>query len=283
MPARAVIEERLRELAAKGGLARSACSNALIECIAPLLASGVVAWKRSGAGQRLAVRNPVLLEAFISREFPHTSRECEHDVHRVQGVARFRDSKALANDLPEIVCVRGWKDGGICCEGKPVRLAEGTRAFGVFAFVLADPARYSVNGRCALIENPAVFSQIERVNPAIDVALLARGRCSNALLDWLEEQSWLELFHMPDYDPVGLREFERLRQRFGDRVSLYLPPNLQHLFSRYASPQLLLNPTAQTLLGALRNTEIAEVAQVVALIDQHNGGLEQEALLIAPS
>ena len=85
---------------------------------------------------------------------------------------------------------------------------------------------------------------------------------------------------MPDYDPVGFDEFTRLRERLGPRVQLYLPKNLADLFKHHANGELLQKPSTQLLLAKLRLSQIAEIRTVLVLIEKHNAGLEQKALLI---
>lgn len=278
---KAAIALRLRELASRGSLARSECSAALLQQLGPLLASGVVDWTRAGAGQRLTVREPVRLDEFIAQQFPNSDLNLKWAVGRVEGVARFRDSKAIENNVPEIVCLRAWSDNVLARDGNPADVSRATRQFGLFAFLLAEPSQYRLVGRCALVENPAVFNAVETLGLGVDAAILVRGRCSQVLLEWLGEQSQLELIHLPDYDPTGLSEFERIRTRLGHCVRLHAPAHLEVLFARYAKAELLANPTAQALLAGLRATDDPGVARIVALIDRHNGGLEQEALLIS--
>ncbi|MBI1839755.1 MAG: hypothetical protein HYR88_02745 [Verrucomicrobia bacterium] len=102
------------------------------------------------------------------------------------------------------------------------------------------------------------------------------------MLDWLgrPDQSELALLHCPDYDPVGLNEFVRLRKRLGGRVTLHHPANLEELFTRYSKRALLFAPQSQAMLQNLRTVEDETVRAVVALIDRHGAGLEQESLLI---
>ena len=88
------------------------------------------------------------------------------------------------------------------------------------------------------------------------------------------------LLHLPDYDPVGLNEFERLRGRLGERVSLHLPADLNQRFARHANRNLLDKPNSRTILANLRRTSSTDILQVLALIHQHNAGLEQEALFV---
>jgi hypothetical protein len=51
----------------------------------------------------------------------------------------------------------------------------------------------------------------------------------------------------------------------------------------HSNPALLGNPHSRSLLMNLRKSRLREVCQVVQLIDRHNAGLEQEALLIPGS
>ena len=83
------------------------------------------------------------------------------DISDVVGVARFRDSRALANDAPEIVCVRAWKDGALLRDGVPVDVVSATGEHRVFAFMLTLPSVYTLHGVCALVESPVVFAMIE--------------------------------------------------------------------------------------------------------------------------
>jgi len=86
-------------------------------------------------------------------------------------------------------------------------------------------------------------------------------------------------WRLPDYDPVGLSEFWRIRNRLGSRVQIYLPQNLADLFQRFGNHELLQKRRSQRLLAELRNADVSEVQAVVKLIDLYNVGLEQEALI----
>ncbi len=61
------------------------------------------------------------------------------------------------------------------------------------------------------------------------------------MVDWLSNltEAGFSLVHLPPYDPVGSAEFERLHASLGNRVSLYLPSNLDVLFARYSNRDLL--------------------------------------------
>jgi hypothetical protein len=89
-----------------------------------------------------------------------------------------------------------------------------------------------------------------------------------------------EILHLPDYDPVGLSEFGRVHARLGLRAGLYLPPDLEARFDRFSNGDLLKNLNSQATLAQLRRSELPAIRRVIELIDRHNAGLEQEALLI---
>lgn len=266
---------------ARGGLPLSACSNALLQVLRPVLDSGVVAEEKSGGGRRLVARDAVALRAFFAGRYPD-AQAFSGAPNRIVSVGSFRDSKTLTNNAAEIVCVRAWSEGALLRDGLPVDVVSATREHGVFAFSLEVASPYSVRGVCALVENPVVFALVERLTLTVDLALYGRGRISNRLLDWLVQTNApnCKLIHLPDYDPVGLNEFARIRARLGDRVELHLPVNLPAHFARFAKRSLLEAANNQVLLRNLRRTTDPEIRSVIELIEHHNGGLEQEALLL---
>lgn len=277
------IRAQLAALLEQGSLSKSACGGALLKILKPLLDSDVVAEERSGAGRRLVIRDASALRAFFVSRFPDIAISDETPA-RVAGVARFRDSKALAGDTPDIVLLRAWSDTALWCGGVPVLAASATKAHGLFSFVLVPGSRYELRAPCALVENPAMLLAFERLGltSTIPIALYAGGRVSGRVLRWLASISdpGFHLTHFPDYDPVGLSEFVRVRAALGDRATLHLPAGLSEAFSRFANKDLLRREASQALLPALRTNRSPEVRTVLNLIELHNAGLEQESLLI---
>jgi len=279
------IKTRLRELSKTGFLAKSACSLQLLSYVAALLDSDVLAWERSGAGQRLVVRDPLVLDLFIAGRFPFAESQLPADLmQRVAAVACFRDSKAIVGDTPNMILLRAWSDSVLWCNDQLVPVTEATRLHGVFSFTVTPQHVYELRGACALIENPAVLFGFERLTlcAEVPVALYGGGRISARMLGWLSEQPApnFQVIHLPDYDPMGLSEFVRLRNRLGDRLTLYLPSNLSDCFARFGNSELLRFPRSQSLLAKLRLSPISELRAVIDLIDRHHAGLEQEALLL---
>jgi hypothetical protein len=272
---------RLQELMDNGALPASQCGKAFLKLLAPLIDGAVLNWKRSGPGRQLSVNDAGALREFCRQCFPEVSLAANAE-GRVAGVGRFRDSKAVSNTGNEIVSVRAWRDEALLKSGRPVGAAAATAAHGVFSFLLTLNSPYRLNGLCVLVENPAVFTSAERLDVGMDMVIYGHGRISGRALDWVLQttDSRFKLIHLPDYDPVGLSEFGRLRARLGQRVALHLPADLETRFERFSNRALLKKANSQAMLAQLRRSEMPAIRQVVELIDRYNAGLEQEALLV---
>ena len=275
------LRNQLAALLETGSMAKSACGAGLLKLLRPLLETSVVAEDRAGGGRRLVVRDSAALLAFYRDKFPDAAAFAGAGT-RLQGVAQFRDSKTFATDTPQIISLRSWNEEALLKEGHPAGAAALTARHGVFSFLLDERGTYALRGPCALVENPAVFTNFERLRLPVELAIYAHGRTSNRLLDWLVGMTAPDftLLHLPDYDPFGLDDFERLRRQLGPRVQLYVPPDLAERFARFANPALLDHSNTRALLANLRARASAEVLPVLDLIHRHNAGLEQEVLLL---
>ena len=275
------IRAQIMAMLEQGSLPRSTCSVSLLKALQPLLDSGAVVEERSGAGRRLTVRDASATQGFIAQRYPDAGI-FEGASSRIVGVARFRDTKALAFNEATLVSVRAWRPNVLFRGVQAVDVAAATADHGIFSFLLSDHNSYALRGTCALVENPAVFNCIERLNLPVGLAIYGHGRASNRLLDWLASNTEpsFTLLHLPDYDPVGLSEFERLHVRLGERVHLHLPADLPTRFERFSNRGLLAKPNSRALLPKLRRSRVPAIRQALELIEQHNAGLEQEALLL---
>lgn len=281
MKLEAQAQTRLRELMAKGALPASQCGKAFLKLLAPLIDSAVLNWKRSGAGRQLSVNDANALSEFCRQRFPEVALPADAEA-RIAGVGRFRDSKALPNTGTDIISMRVWQDRALLKGNQYAGAAAATEAHGVFSFRLTKDNQYRLNGLCMLVENPAVFAAAERLNVKMDAVIYGYGRISSRVLDWIARtvDSSFRLLHLPDYDPVGLSEFGRVHARLGQRAGLYLPPDLDARFERFSNSDLLKKLNNQAMLAQLRRSELPTIRRVIELIDRHNAGLEQEALLI---
>jgi hypothetical protein len=269
---------KLGALAESGEMPRSQCGIRFMSVIRPLILSGVVAEKRSGGGRQIIVQDSQALQSFIQQTFPIVDSTVSLP-SRVVGVHRFRDTKTYRSDTPDIVRIRAFRSGILRKSGRPVEVDNATATHGVFSFRLKSD--YTLHGQVALVENPTMFDHFERLKLAVQLVIYGQGRVSTRVVDWLANQhdNDFSLLHFPDYDPIGLAEFERIRKRLASRAQIYLPENLDDLFCRLGNRNLLQKPRSQRLLAELRKSNIREVQTVVKLIDSHNAGLEQEALI----
>lgn len=274
-------ETKLLELIERGALPASQCGRAFLKLIAPLLAGGAVVERKSGAGRQFAVKNADVVREFHLRRFPAVVSSPDAG-SRVTGVGRYRDTKALKNDTGEIISLRVWQNAVVVKNGNPVNAALLTAAHGVFSFLLKRDCPYELCGPCALVENPAVFAAAEQLQLDIGAVIYGHGRISNREIDWLAQMpsATFKLIHLPDYDPVGLTEFQRLQSRLGNRVVLHVPTDLEARFTLYGNRDLLAKANTRAMLAQLRRSDSEVILRIVALMDRHNAGLEQEALLL---
>ena len=276
----AALATKLRSLAEQGFVAESACGAAMVRELRRLQEAGLVARERGGGGWRYVVRNPEALRDVLGRRLPTTDGS---DVGRVAGVARYRDSKAVPNDTPPVVVVtRAFRDVLLAPGGEACTATDATMQHGVFAFVLGPGTAYRVAGSVALVENPALLLRFGELGLGVDMAISTHGRAHGRIIEWLAAQDHpgFRALHLPDYDPTGLLEFQKLRQALGSRVSLHRPDDLAGRFARYSSRRLLDGLQSRENLARLRSSPWPEVREVVALMDLHNAGLEQESLLV---
>ena len=281
MKLQAQTRTRLLALMELGALPESQCGKAFRELLSPLLDSRVLDRQRSGAGIQIVVKNAAALREFCHQRFPEATLPPDAG-SRVVSLSRFRDTKALANNENEIISLRAWRDDALLKNDKPVAALAATTEHGVFSFLLTPHCPYELRGSCALVESPAVFIAADQLNLGVDLMIYGHGRISSRAVDWLAGTTdpGFSLLHLPDYDPAGMSEFQRIRARLGKRVDLYLPADLESRFEKFSNRELLEKGNSQAMLAQLRRSDLPPIRRVIELIDRHNAGLEQEALLI---
>jgi hypothetical protein len=83
-------------------------------------------------------------------------------------------------------------------------------------------------GRVALVENLECFLRMEAIIPDVPLVINSAGRISDRLIACLARSHFEAppLLHLPDYDPVGLGDYLRLREALAGRVSLFVPSDI---------------------------------------------------------
>jgi len=277
------LARHLAILSNSSSLPASSISKADRQRLQTLFDAGVIEEVRSGAGRGLVVTNQTALRAFIQSLYPSGLEGYKGDLpSRSRAVAERRDSKKAIGKRPTILLVRGFNDCTFRKDGSRLSVAEWTESAGVASLCLDSMAGWECRGTLGLVENLETFWHIERIAPFVDLAIYAEGRIGADVLHWLSSPEMIEagVVHFPDYDPVGMDEYLRIKSACPERTKLFLPPNLEKLFSRYGKAQLLKDNRA--VLARLRKNADSEVHYVADLMDRFGGGLEQEALLIDP-
>lgn len=263
-----------------GSIPAAKFSSAMRARLASLFQLAVLSEEKSGGGRRIVVKNDTALRQWIAANYPSGLVGIAAELPpRAESVANFADSKRGRPIDVWLVFLRGFGDAVLRRSVGAMPLAELTRGFGVTAAILEPRDPWQIDGTLALVENLELFLHVERVAPDVDVALWYAGRVPGRVLDWVAALPARQFLHMPDYDPVGLDEYLKVRARVGDRARLFVPADLEGRVARFGRAQLLED--SEAVLLRVRKEADSAVRAVLDVLDRHGKGLEQEALLIA--
>jgi len=278
--------QTLARLLEEGSVPWSSVSARQRDELRPLREAGVLAVERSGGGRRLAVQNEEVVRQFAEKEYPSgleaaqaaAERQAEASLPPSEAVAHFRDAKrGTAGD--EVLLFRGAPGTTITYDGTPFRVGHLTETAGVAAVVLGADTSIAVDGPLAVVENREAFLRFEALGTAAPVACFGGGRLSRRVVAWLAtlDVGAGDLLHCPDYDPVGLAEFQRLQEACGARVRLFWPEGLEALLQKYGKARLYTENVH--LLGRSEPSSSSSIAKLRAILHRQGQGLEQEVLL----
>lgn len=153
--------------------------------------------------------------------------------------------------------------------------------------MLDDQAGWSFSGpetlTLATIENLENFVRAEVIGVHADIWIYTQGRLSGRMFRWLDSLSCGSgrLIHLGDYDPVGVDEYRKLRESWGDRCSLHIPDDLEYLFKHYSNCGIMEKDANQKVFGRLvEQVSILplDAQNIMQLIRINGAGLEQEVL-----
>lgn len=276
----------LADLVADGAVPASRVSAKARERLTPLFSADVLVELRAGAGRRIEVRNADTLARFIERHYPAglfgNAAADEGLDQRTLALSRYRDTKALGGLDFEIVEYRLAGTAPLVIGGSAVSRSGVCGDLGAFVLYGERPVNREVRlaGVVATVENPTVLIRHDWTGAGVDLAIATYGRMSRRLIDWLASESMRDarVVHYGDYDPVGLGEFCRLEAALGERADLFIPAEIERLFSQYSDRELLSRSAG--LLPALQRSPHKRVQGLLRLMAEFGGALEHEALLI---
>jgi hypothetical protein len=252
--------------------------------------SGVLEQRRSGAGRRVHLVRRDALERYANKMYPNGfyADPTMDQSDRIGGIHAVRDSKRFRRDNAILLTV--WARPGLAVispQDDRLELGNWCTQAGCGSLVIEhgtiEKWKFEEKLNIIIVENKKNFLKISHLVPDADLAIYSDGRLSNLAIQWVSKLALTgsTITHYGDYDPVGLCEYERLYHACGDRVRLYVPENIEELFSKYSNAKLMKRRGSSRLMERLRRSINVEVRTVIALIDEYGAGLEQEVLLLA--
>jgi hypothetical protein len=280
----------LHQLLKNGEIVRSKISDRARKDLATLFDLGALREDRRGGGWVVVIVNQEVVQRFADRQFP-SGLFGENDAsegRRTQSLNRFGDTKSMLGLDFEFVLLRAFGEVQITTKISnrtiTVDAAEITQQTGCVALTLEDRGDITdlpfIRGNVATVEGPELFYRFDWAAVDVSVAILTYGRMSERLLNWVTSPM-IEgsLTHFGDYDPVGLDEYRKLKER-APRTSFFLPPNLENHFkeNKFLKPDLM--DKSSGLLSRLAKTKDPIISTVITLMQRYGGGVEQEILLL---
>jgi hypothetical protein len=280
----------LHQLLETGEVVRSKISPRIRKELTGLFDLGALREERRGGGWAVLVVNQDSVRRFADRQFPSGlfGEEDTSEGRRTQSLNRFGNTKTMPGLDFEFVLLRAFGDAQVVttiAKSKvKIDAPEITRQTGCLALTLQDAGDNSelpfIQGNVATVEGPELFYRFDWTTVDVSVAILTNGRMSERFLTWVTSPM-IEgrLVHFGDYDPVGLDEYRRLKER-APRATFYTPYNLKKYFkeNRFLKPELM--DKSSSLLRRLAETQDADILTVIDLMQRYGGGVEQEVLLL---
>ena len=226
-------------------------------------------------GSRYKIGNLKIFQAEISSRYPNgleSAINFEIDSSRHLGVKSLKDAKLSRKKYPTVQV--SIKDPSkVTIKGK--NAPNGIEDFSLS--VLVDSlCQWNVEGKVVLIENQEPYLRSSSIFKDESAIICYNGRVNDKISKWINE-SELEVIICPDYDPVGLDEYWKLKSKIGPRVNIFLPESISEDF-KYSTPALLDKKKNREVLRRLANTKNLDTnaSHILSLIQKWNAGLMQE-------
>lgn len=267
----------LLELINKQYVTKSDLSSSVRRKLESLFDIGALIEERSGAGWRIVVTNPEAISSFATSQYPGGLETLTNTTpSRSESVFLYRDAKRGKNTSGEPVLIRGFSNASLVSRKGELNVGSITEIAGVMSFILSDDQEWNYNGaRVALVENIEPFLHFEERFEDFDAVIYYAGRMSERFLNWLSYQTF-EMVLFCDYDPVGLQEYLRLKKRYVNQVSLFIPNNFRALLKHHGKAKLMRDSSA--IISKLRQEKDEIVKNVLSILEDFGTGLEQEIL-----
>ncbi|MEI6776439.1 MAG: Wadjet anti-phage system protein JetD domain-containing protein [Chloroflexales bacterium] len=264
----------IAQLAREGLVAFSRVDRAGTETLDQLCALQLIAVEVQGNRRRVIVRDRIALTRWVAGAYPD---EVAAPVtgRRAANIARARQSKAGVSTHDTQPLILRWFS-----PDPTVPWADLTHRCGIVGIMTNHISELDLPEYWTLLtvenwESFVVLDYQPQTNTIL--AVFTGGNIADSTLRVLAalQPPPVRAIHFGDYDWSGLAIFRRIRTMI-PILSFYVPDDVADLFRNFAGYGLL---EGQIPLVP-QPDDPAEVQRVIALIEQHNAGLEQE--IVAP-
>lgn len=192
--------------------------------------------------------------------------------NRAYAASKFRTAKKSTKNYPKVE-IRFLKNN----TNVPSQFKELQDRIGSVNYYLTKKESW-LTGKLVLIENIESFLSCDDYFPNCDIAVYYSGNISDSLINCLYDSKCTIVF-FPDYDPVGMNNYCKIKDRLGDRVELFVPQNISELFESSSYRIIDKNKNREILASLNRRSLPDEVTPIIQLIQKHHGGAEQELVI----
>ena len=261
----------LIELTEHGSVLKSKWPKSESQTLDRLVGLGAVTLETKARGGRAVVTNHSVLMLEIRKRYPSWP-DWKVDGHsRSESVLLTTDAH-ISNITYPWIGIRSLSNSNpVTVNGASLPLqADGW----IFTSILEERiSELRVQGKVILIENFESFIHADRLIDDLDVAVYYAGTMSNVFVDWVGNQD-AEFVFSPDYDPVGMWQYQRLSEF--DTVRLLVPKNLGFAFERFGNREVYSK--GRSYLSLLSNLvdPRGDLLLVIELMREHRAGVMQE-------
>lgn len=231
-----------------------------------------------GRGRRVKVLDSRLVISESKRIFPEGPLAAlSHSKTRHANVSTTGDSKESSVHYPTLKFRINLNDS-FTIDEEPIYKSQVSMDWGVVAsieFLESEISRIGVKGEMVMLENieSFLFSNEHFANSVC--SLYYSGRVKRSWYSWIKSSVESVIF-CPDYDPVGIDEYLTAKEELGDSVKLFVPQNIEELFSIYSKKGLYSDNLA--LITKIKQSPVLDddARNILNMMIKFQSGVEQE-------
>lgn len=265
----------LKKIIEEGYITGSKIPKSVKSSIDQLVAINALELDIRKRGTRYSIGNQEIFQSEISSRYPEGLESgviFGSESSRHLGVKSLKDAKLSRKRYPTVQAFIK-NSSQVIIDGKTA--PEGIEDFSLS--VLVDSlCQWEVTGRLILIENQEPYLRSNSLFSGVSAIICYNGRVNQKISEWIHKSN-MNVTICPDYDPVGLDEYWKLKCKIGNRLEIFLPESISEDF-KYSTPQLLDKKKNREVLQRLANTDLLDLPaqQILFLIQKWNAGLMQE-------